>query len=88
MAPATSMEAKAIILYLRARDLSHLHLRIHRCSPLVEVAFSGLDGKEDVKSESASTSLKVLPPSRNEPDKGTTWRGQAGVKDRWHFSTA
>ncbi|MBA0769872.1 hypothetical protein Gotri_018563, partial [Gossypium trilobum] len=28
----------------------------------VEVAFSGLDGKEDVKSESASTSLKVLPP--------------------------
>ncbi|KAL4361177.1 hypothetical protein GQ457_04G024360 [Hibiscus cannabinus] len=27
-----------------------------------EVAFSGLDGKEDVKSESASTSLKVLPP--------------------------
>ncbi|MBA0715504.1 hypothetical protein Golax_014397, partial [Gossypium laxum] len=28
----------------------------------VEVAFSGLDGKEDVKSEIASTSLKVLPP--------------------------
>ncbi|GMI66240.1 hypothetical protein like AT1G03280 [Hibiscus trionum] len=28
----------------------------------VEVAFSGLDGKEDVKSESASKSLKVLPP--------------------------
>ncbi|KAB2057402.1 hypothetical protein ES319_A11G166000v1 [Gossypium barbadense] len=28
----------------------------------VEVAFSGLDGKEGVKSESASTSLKVLPP--------------------------
>ncbi|XP_022759084.1 general transcription factor IIE subunit 1-like [Durio zibethinus] len=28
----------------------------------VEVAFSGLDGKEDVKSESAGTSLKVLPP--------------------------
>ncbi|TYI18511.1 hypothetical protein ES332_A07G096000v1 [Gossypium tomentosum] len=28
----------------------------------VEVAFSGLDSKEDVKTESASTSLKVLPP--------------------------
>ncbi|XP_039010421.1 transcription initiation factor IIE subunit alpha-like [Hibiscus syriacus] len=28
----------------------------------VEVAFPGVDGKEDVKSESASSSLKVLPP--------------------------
>ena len=48
--------------YWRSYHQLGLFLKLIGPALQVEVAFSGLDGKEDVKSESASTSLKVLPP--------------------------